>query len=73
MTFERFYTNAAGKTVKVRVDILEDDRLEKAIRSLVQKALLSKTLKYATALGGAFRVSILEGKTEAGFPLVGLK
>lgn len=63
-TFERTYTNGAGQTVRVRVEINEDDRMERAVLRLAQKALTSKTSKCAAALGGMIRVCIMEGKPE---------
>jgi hypothetical protein len=62
ITFERTYTNAAGQTVRARVEIREDDRMERAVRNLARKALGSKTQKCASALGGMVRVCIVEGK-----------
>ena len=62
ITFERTYTNAAGQTVRARIEIREDDRMERAVRNLAQKALGSKTQKCASALGGMIRVCIVDGK-----------
>lgn len=64
ITFERTYTNAAGQTVRARIEIHEDDRMERAVRALAQKALASKTQKCATAMGGMVRVCVTEGKPE---------
>jgi len=64
MTFERTYTNGLGQTVRARIEIREDDRMERAFASLAQKALASKGQKCASALGGMVRVCVLEGKPE---------
>lgn len=64
ITFERVYTNALGQTVRARVEINEDDRMERAVRRLAQKALASKGQKCATAMGGMVRVCLVEGKPE---------
>ena len=64
-TFERTYTiGATGQTVRVRVEINEDDRMERAVRGLAQKALASRTRKCSSALGGMIRVCIVDGKPE---------
>jgi len=64
ITFERIYTNRLGQTVRARVEINEDDRMEKAIATLAQKALASRGQKCATALNGMVRVCVVEGKPE---------
>ena len=64
ITFERTYTNALGQTVRARIEINEDDRMERVVRHLAQKALASKGQKCAKALGGMIRVCVIEGKPE---------
>lgn len=58
-SFEREFIDGNGVVVRVRVDLDEGVLLEREIHRLANKARASKTLRYATSAGGAFRVTVL--------------
>ena len=55
---ERIYSNAKGERFLVRLELEDDDKLDRAMLSLANRARDSKGGRVATALGGAVRVAV---------------